>query len=262
MTALAITLRSEWTKLASLRGSWIKLAIAFVLSVGLTALLALIVGATWDDASAADRASHDPAGIALFGSLFSAIVFAVLGATAVTAEYGSGMMRVTLTATPRRGRVLAAKALVVAGVTLVAGLITATATFLAAQAVLASYGVPTASLGDGDALRTVLGDGGLTFVLPVIAVALSFATRSTAGAVTAVLGVIFLPWILGGVLPQWWRENVLDYMPGAASEAITSGHLESATEGLLAPGAAALVLAGWLALFLGAAWVALERRDA
>lgn len=262
MTPFSLTLRSEWTKLASLRGTWIKVAIAFVLSVGLTALLALIVGATWDDASIADRASHEPAGIGLLGSLFSMIVFAVLGATAVTAEYGSGMMRLTLTATPRRGRVLAAKAAVVAALTLVAGLVTATATFLAAQAVLASYGVPTASLGDGDSLRVVFGDGALTFVLPVIAVALGFATRSTAGAITSVLGVVFLPWILGGVLPRWWRENALDYLPGAASEAITSGHLESATEGLLSPGIAALVLAGWLAVFLGAAWLALERRDA
>jgi len=122
--------------------------------------------------------------------------------------------------------------------------------------------VPTASLADGDALRLVLGDGGLTPVLPVIAVALGFATRSTAGAITSVLAVVFVPWILGGVLLTWWRENALDYVPGAASEAITSGHLESATEGLLAPGVAGLVLAGRLAVFLGAGWLALERRDA
>ncbi len=262
MRPFSATLRSEWTKLASLRGTWIKVAVAFVLSVGLTALLALVVGATWDDASAADRASHDPAGIGLFGSLFSMIVFAVVGATSVTSEYGSGMMRLTLTATPRRGRVLAAKAAVVAALTLAAGLVTATATFLGAQIVFAAYGVPTASLGDGDALRTVLGDGVLTPVLPVIAVALGFATRSSAGAITAVLGVVFLPWVLGGVLPTWWRETAMDYLPGAASEAITSGHLESATEGLLAPGVAALVLAAWLAAFLAAAWLALERRDA
>ena len=159
MSAFALTLRSEWTKLSSLRGTAYKLALAFLLSVGLTGLLALVIGATWDGASAADRAGHDPVGIGLFGSLFSTIVFAVLGATAVTKEYSSGMMRLTLTATPRRGRVLAAKAAVVAGLTLVAGLVTAVTTFLVAQAVFAAYGVPTAGLGSGDALRTVLGDG-------------------------------------------------------------------------------------------------------
>jgi len=262
MSAFAVTLRSEWTKLSSLRATAYKLALAFVLSVGLTGLLALVIGATWDGAGVADRAAHDPVGIGLFGSLFSAIVFAVLGATAVTAEYSSGMMRLTLTATPRRGRVLAAKAAVVAGLTLVAGLVTAVVTFLVAQAVFAAYGVPTAGLGTGDALRTVLGDGVLTPVLPVIAVALGFATRSTAGAVTSVLAIVFMPWILGGVLPSWWQDNVLTYLPGAASEAITSGHLAEASSSLLAPGIAALVLAGWVAVFLAAAWAVLERRDA
>lgn len=262
MSAFAPTLRSEWTKLASLRGTAFKLALAFVLSVGLTGLLALVIGATWDGASPADRAGHDPVGIGLLGSLFSMIVFAVLGATAVTAEYGSGMMRLTLTATPRRGRVLAAKAVVVAAVTLAGGLVTATVTFLVAQAVFSAYGVPTASLADGDALRTVLGDGVLTPVLPVIALALGFVTRSTAGAITSVLAIVFMPWILGGVLPSWWQDHVLTYLPGAASEAITSGHLETASDALLAPGVAALVLAGWLALFLAGAWAVLERRDA
>lgn len=95
--------------------------------------------------------------------------------------------------------------------------------------------MPTASLADGDVLRVVLGDAGLTPVLPVIAViAVGFATRSTAGAITSVLNVVFLPWILGGVVLTWWRENVLDLLPGAASEAITGGHLEGATDGLLA----------------------------
>lgn len=261
MTPFSVTVRSEWAKLASLRGTTFKLALAFLLSVGLTALLALIIGATWDDASAAARAEHDPTAISLFGSIFSMIVFAVLGATAVTSEYASGMIRLTLTATPRRGRVLAAKAAVVAGTTLVAGLVTAVVSFLVAQAVLASYGVPSVALGDGGALRTVLGDGVLTPVLPLIAVALGFALRSTAGAVTSVLAIVFLPGILGGVLPSWWRDNVLGYLPGAAAEAISSGHLESSTA-TLAPGLAALVLAGWLVVFLGGAWAVLERRDA
>jgi len=73
----------------------------------------------------------------------------------VTSEYGTGMIRLTLTATPRRGRVLAAKAAVVGGVTLVAGLVTATVTFLVAQAVFAAHGVPTASLADGDRVEVL-----------------------------------------------------------------------------------------------------------
>ncbi len=204
-----------------------------------------------------------PSASASFGSLFSTIVFAVLGATAVTKEYSSGMMRLTLTATPRRGRVLAAKAAVVAGLTLVAGLVTAVMTFLVAQAVFAAYGVPTAGLGDGDALRTVLGDGVLTPVLPVIAVALGFATRSTAGRghvgarrSCSCRGSSAACCRPGG------RTTCSTYLPGAAAEAITSGHLDEASSSLLSPGVAALVLAGWVALFLAAAWAVFERRDA
>lgn len=261
MSAFPVTLRSEWTKLASLRATWVKVALALVLAVGMSALIAIVIGATWSDASAADRAAFVPARDALFGGIFSAIVFVVLGATAATSEYTSGMIRLTLTATPRRGRVLAAKAAVVAAITLVAGLVANTSMFLVAQAIFGSYGLQTASLTDGDALRIVLADGLLAPVLALIALALGFVLRSTAGAVTAVLGLIFLPGIFGALLPSWWQENVLDYLPAAAAEAITSGHLESATEAM-APALAGFVLAAWLAVFLGGAWGTLARRDA
>ncbi|MDP2711489.1 MAG: ABC transporter permease subunit [Solirubrobacteraceae bacterium] len=261
MTAFPVTLRSEWTKLASLRGTWIKVALALVLAVGMSALIAIVIGATWNDASAADRAAFDPARDALFGGIFSAIVFVVLGATAATSEYTSGMIRLTLTATPRRGRVLAAKAAVVAAITLAAGLLANATMFLVAQAIFGSYGLQTASLTDGDALRIVVADGLLAPVLALIALALGFALRSTAGAVTSVLGLIFLPGIFGTLLPAWWQDNVLDYLPGAAAEAITSGHLEGATA-TMAPALALVVLAGWLTVFLGGALAALQTRDA
>ena len=263
MTPFSVTLRSEWTKLASLRGTSIKLQLAFVLSVGLTALLALIVGATWDDASAADRASHDPAGVGLFGSLFSMIVFAVLGATAVTSEYGSGMIRMTLTATPRRGRVLAAKAAVVAAITLVAGPRhrdddvprRAGCLRLLRRADREPGGRRRAARGarrrrpDAGPARSSRSRSASRRAVPRVPSPRSSRRLHCRGSSAACCRVVA-------------RQRRSTTLPGAAAEAITSGHLESATEGLLAPGLAALVLAGWLALFLGAAWLVLERRDA
>ena len=123
------------------------------------------------------------------------------------------MMRLTLTATPRRGRVLAAKALVVAAVTLVAALVGNVAMFLLAQAILASYGIETTSLGDADALRAVLGSAALAPLFPVIGLALGIALRSTAATIIAVLAVIFAPPFLGGVLPQSWQGDALEYVP-------------------------------------------------
>jgi ABC-2 type transport system permease protein len=197
----------------------------------------------------------------MFGTLFSTIVFAVLGVMAGTSEYGSGTMRLTLAATPRRWRVLAAKAIVLAALALVVGLVADVAMFLVAQAVYASYGLRSASLADGDALRTVLCDGLLAPLLPLMALSLGIALRSTAGALTSVLAFVFAPWIVGGLLPDWWQDNVLGNLPGAAAEAITMGHLPVA-ESDMAPGLAAIVVAAWLTAFLGAACTVLERRDA
>ena len=261
MTPFSATLRSEWTKLSSLRSTKVMLVCSLVLALALTVLLALVVGDTWDDWKPADRRDYEPIGAALIGGVASAIFFLVLGVKAATAEYGSGMIRLTLTATPRRGRVLAAKALVIAGLTLVAALVSNVAMFLAAQAILGFYGIETPSLADSDVLRAVVGSAVLSPLFPLIALALGIVLRSTAAAIIAVLAVIFGPPFLSGVLPQSWQGDALDYVPVTAGDSIAIGHLPDAAAGL-SPAVAALVVAGWLVLFLGGAWAVFERRDA
>ncbi|MGZ8650259.1 MAG: ABC transporter permease subunit [Solirubrobacteraceae bacterium] len=261
MTPFSATLRSEWTKISSLRSTKVMLASSLILALALSALLANVVGNTWDDWKPADRRDYEPIGAALIGGLASAILFLVIGVKAATAEYGAGMMRLTLTATPRRRRVLAAKALVVTAVTLVAALVCNVAMFLEAHAILGVYGIETTSLGDADALRAVLGSAALAPLFPVIGLALGIALRSTAATIIAVLAVIFGPPFIGGVLPHSWQGDALEYVPMAASDAISLGHLPDAAAGL-SPAVAALVVAAWLAVFLGAAWAIFERRDA
>jgi len=195
------------------------------------------------------------------GSLVGGIVFAVLGVRAITAEYSSGMIRLSLTATPRRERLLAAKAAVLALVTLAAGTVMTVIMFLVAQAILSGYHAPSAGLGDADALRAVLATSVMSPIVPLFALSLGFMLRSTAGAITSVLGLIFVPAIVGAILPQSWQDHVLIYLPGPASDAIAFGQLPDAPHGL-SPAVAALVLAGWTAVFLGGALLALERRDA
>jgi hypothetical protein len=85
--------------------------------------------------------------------------------------------------------------------------------------------------------------------------------RSTAATIIAVLAVIFGPPFLGGVLPQSWQGSTLEYVPMAASDAIAIGHLPDAAAGL-SPAIAALVVLGWLAVFLASAWAVFDRRDA
>lgn len=254
------TLASEWSKLWSVRSTWISVGLALLLPIGLGALLGATIGATADEPQTQMEA-FDPVLFSLPGSIFIIILLSVLGVMYVSSEYSSGMIRLTLTVTPQRGRVLAAKALIVLVVTLVVGTIAAVGMFLVTQSLFAAYDLPSVSLGDPDALRAVAGVSLTSPVFPLIGLAFAFLLRSTAGAITAVLGIVFLPDVIGQLLPQWWQENVMVYLPSAASDAITIGHLEQLPFALdLGPAIAAVV--AWVVVFLAVAYVSLVRRDA
>lgn len=142
MTPFTATLRSEWTKLASLRSTSVITGIAVAGAILLTVLITVVVGESWQDWGVEERAEFEPIGWSLIGGIWTGILLTVLGITTATSEYASGMIRQTLTATPRRGRVLAAKAAVVTLFTLVVGLGSTLAMFLVAQPLLASTGSP------------------------------------------------------------------------------------------------------------------------
>jgi ABC-2 type transport system permease protein len=255
------TLASEWMKLTSLRSTYITLGLGLILSIGMSALVSLAVGSTFDDWNAEDQAEFEPIMFSMVGIVLGGIVYAVFGVMAVTGEYASRMIRLTLTATPRRGRVLAAKVILVTVLMLIFGLLTMVGMFLVGQAILDSYGMPTAALGDSDAQRAVFGLAALAPLFPVIGLALGVLLRSTASAITAVLAIIWLPEIFGGLLPMWWRENVLSLLPGPAADSIASGHITDSpmySDPLL--GGAVTVI--WLVLFLGAAYLRLQKQDA
>ncbi len=255
------TLASEWTKLVTVRSTWITLALSLLVSTGITALVSWAIGWSWNDLSASDRADFNPILDSLAGSTFGAILFVVLGVNLVASEYATGMIRQTMTVTPRRGRVLLAKVLVVSAVAVVAGIVVNVATFLTGQAVFAAYDLPTASLSDGDAFRSVvLGMAVTSPVLPILGIAMAFLFRSAAIGITVVLALTFMPSFFGPLIPQRWQENVLAFLPGNASNSIASGHLsDSAMD--LDPWLAAVVLAAWMVLAIGGTHLLLNRRD-
>ena len=254
-------LASEWVKLRTLRSTYIQIGLALALAIVMTALVSVAIGSAFKDLSESDQADFDPAVVTLIGASIGQIALIVFGVTMVSSEYTSGMIRQTLTTTPGRLEVLAAKAIMILTVTLVVGMVVVFGSFLVGQVLLATYeGVPTASL-SGETLRAVVA-GWLTLPLfPLIGAALGVLLRSTATAITSVLSIFFVPGILAVLLPDVVQRNVMRFLPDNASAQLlqTSADTDSPLYLDIAP-AAALVI-GWLLAFGAAAALSITRRD-
>lgn len=249
------TLASEWIKLIAVRSTYITLGLGLGLSILTTAIAMLAIPPDqWP-------ADVDARLFWLVGNIFTLIVFSVFGVLTATREYSSGMIRLTLTATPRRGRIFVAKLLLTTVVMLVAGLIATTGMFAVAQLVNGTYGRPVVGIGDPGIARLILGMGLTMPIFPVIGLALGVLMRSAAGAITAVLGLIWLPVIFGEVLPLWWRENIVSVLPGTAVDSFTIAHLIEEPF-FRDPVAGMAIACAWLIAFVGAAYFAFVRRDA
>ncbi len=247
-------IRAEWSKFWTARAPRRNLALG-------TVLVALVTGLTFDDWPAQEQATFDPILYPMAGTLFVAIFFVAVGVNVAASEYSSGMIRLTFTATPRRERVLYAKALVVAVATTLAGLVAIAGMLGLSQLIYAANDLPTASLSDGALWRTIISLAVLGPIFPVMGTALTFILRSTAGAITATLALVFAPSLFGPLLPAWWQENVVSLLPGPASDSIAIGHLDD-SDIYLAPGAAAVVVVVWLAITWFATRAIVNRRDA
>jgi len=133
------TLRSEFTKIRSVRSTYWTLLVLLAISIGIGAAICAGTAASWSQTSAADRATFDATQVSIAGLFYlGQLVIVVLGAIVFTSEYSTGMIRTSLTAMPRRVTVYAAKALVFAVVALAVALVAAFISFFLGQALLAS----------------------------------------------------------------------------------------------------------------------------
>ena len=255
--SFANTLASEWSKLATLRSTHIILALGFLLSVATSSLVVVAMGST----RTALPEDFDPITISMVGTIFSLIIYSVFGVLAISREYSGGLVRLTLIATPSRNRVFFAKLVLVSLIILVFGLITALGMFLAGQAILGAYGMPATDLGNADARRMVFGLGVVMPFFPVIGLAFGVLLRSTAGGITTVLGLLWLPQIFGAVVPIWWREHILSLLPSNALDSMTVSHIQH-SPAFSDPELGAVIAATWLVVVVGAAYLTFVRRDA
>jgi ABC-type transport system involved in multi-copper enzyme maturation permease subunit len=197
----------------------------------------------------------------------------VVGAVFVTAEYRRGLIRITLAASPRRGRVLAGKAIVAGAISFVAGLAAAAVVVPVTLRVAHAKGAYVLPAGPLTELRVIAGTAVLLAVAAVLTVAVGTLLRRSAVAVTTGIVVIVLPYILGtgGLLPVGAEQWLLRFTPAAAFAIqqsapaypqVTASYTPTAGYFPLAPWAGLAVLCGYAALALALAFYLLRRRDA
>lgn len=203
----------------------------------------------------------DPLSISLVGPFLATWALVVLAANAVAVEYSTGMIQQSLAVTPRRWRFTAAKLLVIAATTLVAGMILALLCFELTQALLSGAGRPSVDLREVEVLRAVIMTGVFSVVYPLIAASLAVVTRSSAAAILLTLLIAFFPMVMAELGSPWWRDVALRFAPGGPMESLT-GQAVPGTVGYMDTMPAVLVTLAWLGAFLTAAFVSSARRDA
>jgi len=205
------TLRSELTKILSVRSTYWTLLAQAVASIG-WAVLFCAGTVSHGAGSNFNAASASLAGQVALGEL----IIVVLGALVITSEYSTGMIRTSLAVMPRRGVLYAAKAIVFAAVTLTISLIASFVDFFIGQAILASKHLNT-TLGQPDVLRAVLLSAAIVTVFGLLAYGLGALIRHTAGAITSILGMIFLTPLLAQALPTPWFQDLQRWLPGGGA---------------------------------------------
>jgi ABC-2 type transport system permease protein len=251
--------RSEWTKLRSVRSTWLTLLAAAGTAVGISALLSTVFVNRYDGLSAADKATFNPTSFSLNGLFLAQLAIVVLGVLVITSEHSTGAIRSTLAAVPQRRTLLAAKASVFAAATLVVGMVSCFAAFFVGQWILSGKGIE-AHIGDPGVLRAVAGSGIYLVVLGLLALGIGSLIRHSAGAISAVFGIIFVLPVVVSQLPASWSDAISKYLPSNAGQAIF--HVGRGGSNGLSPWVGFGVFCLYAAVALGAAAIALDRRDA
>ncbi len=251
-------LRSEWTKLRTQPAAVWTLLAAIITTAGFGVLYSL-VRETRPPHGAAAIAAFDPAAISLSGVQLAQIAVGVLGVLLITAEYGTGLIRVTFAAVPRRLPVLWSKAVLVAVSTLIISLPAVFAAFAGGQSILARAHLSVA-LGAPGVTRAVIGSALYMTVAALLGLGLGALLRSTALGIAALFGLLFGIQILAGLLPGSAGETVTKFLPGPAGQAVTTVYPDPASS--LGPWAGLGVFALWAAVLLTAAALRMRRGDA
>ncbi|MEW1657729.1 ABC transporter permease [Streptomyces sp. NPDC093707] len=248
-THLGHALAAEWTKIRSVRSTvWtLGVMVALIVGVGLLAAAAL-----------SDVTVNPRIAFGFFSVMLGTLCIIPLGVLVVSSEYGTGMIRTTMTACPSRARVLGAKAIVFF---LLAFVVTTLATTIVALAMAGIAGGRMPSVDEW--LRATVGAGLYVSMLGLLSLALGSLLRHSAGAISAMFGVVLLPmllaiFMLGAPSMRWLTEGLINYsIPNSLATLYGMSFLDSGPHGWT-PLLILTVVAG---VVLGAAFLVQEQRD-
>jgi ABC-type transport system involved in multi-copper enzyme maturation permease subunit len=209
----------------------------------------------------------------MIGAFAGLIAVLVVATMFVTSEHRRGLIRTSFAANPRRGQLIAAKAIVMGGVSFVVGVVSAAITMPLVEQLEVSKGFFLFPTGVLTELRVAIGTGLLFGVAAVLAVGVGMLLRRSAGTVTAVIVGVVLPYLLAvaSVLPAGPAEWLTSITPAAAfavMQTVTEYPQISASytpvDGYfpLSPAGGLAVLCVYAAAVVAFAMVVARRRDA
>jgi ABC-2 type transport system permease protein len=241
--AILDAVRTEWLKVRTLPSTAALCAAAAAVTIAVGTLVAATTRV-----SSADPAGHDPTKLALTGVYLGQAVIAVLGVLAIGEEYGTGMIRATFTAIPQRLVVLAGKAVIVAALAALAGVIAVGGSLIAGRLLLPrtglspAHGYPLISITDGATMRAAVGTVVYLILVALLTLGVATALRDTAVSIGVVLGLLYLPLLLTAAVNGVLQRHLEQIAPMPAGLAIQNTGLHHQAIG------------GWSGLGVLACW--------
>ncbi|MEU7862884.1 ABC transporter permease subunit [Nonomuraea sp. NPDC049141] len=242
-------LRSEWTKIRSVRSTVWTLAVTAGLMLGLSALIGIAAKSTADGPVPGDQAIT----MSLTGSMIAALSMATLGVLVISSEYRTGGIRTSLMAVPKRMRLLTGKIVVFVAISLVVCVVASAGAIGVGVAI---FQPPSIEL--GEVVRSALGSGLYLTACGLFGLGLGTLVRHTPGAIVSAIALIMVLPIFANQLPGDWGKTVAEYFTTNAGLLVVSGQ----SNGSLGPWSGFAVYLVWVAVAVLAGAVLMRRRDA
>jgi ABC-2 type transport system permease protein len=260
--ALARTIRSEFTKIRSVRSTYLTLGLLAATGVAWCTVYCLGTVHQWPHMSAQDRAGFDATQNSIIGlALLGQLVIVVLGALMITSEYSTGTLRTSLTVMPRRGTLYAAKLAAFAAVSLAVSFAASFGTWFLGRVLLAGTHVPM-SLSQPGVLRSVIITALFTEVCGLFAFGVGALVRNAAGALTLAYGCLaLLPEFLRA-MPASVHHALMRWVPGGDALGVMTATMGGQRPLLFSAWGELAVFAGYAAIALIAGGILFSRRDA